>query len=119
MRAARVGFVLVYIDEAHSTRWPVALPDTPAPQADMADRLARARAFGRAHVSGLDAFELYADSWDPAASFGEAFRAWPDAYYCLSPDLEVVARSEYTREDALLDEDCTAVIARLCSARGC
>lgn len=108
MRAAGVGFVLVYIDEAHSTLWPVGLALTPPPQVNARDRLRRAREFAAAHDVG-DAFRIVADGAGDA--FAETFRAWPDKFLRLDAALRVTAMSTYgARADALIDVDCLELL---------
>jgi hypothetical protein len=113
MRAASIGFVLIYIDEAHSTLWPVGLPDTPFPQRNQQDRLDRARAFAAAHSASQEAFQIVSDCEHD--TFAETFRAWPDKYLCMNSDLNVIAMSSYgAYADALVDQDCLDLLESMC-----
>ena len=109
MLARGIVFVLVYIDEAHSKRWPVGI-DHPDPHAGIGDRIDRARRFLPEFRAP---FSMVVDSW--SNDFAETFRAWPDRYFHLDPDHRVLHMSTYGRNaDALVDVDCLDLIADLC-----
>jgi superfamily I DNA and/or RNA helicase len=105
--------ILIQLDEAHSDAWPVALKDQPSPQKDFQTRVSRANYF-------VDKYSIpyttYIDKWDN--EFAELFRAWPDKYYCIDKNLQVVAKSEYGREgenEARVILDYTVLLERLMS----
>lgn len=113
MARARIKFLLVQIDEAHSTAWPVGLPETPAPQRSFDERVQRANHFVRSH-GPQDPFIVKVDGWDN--DFAETFRVWPDKYYLVDSTLTVLAKSEYGNsgeQDALIKVDCTELICDL------
>lgn len=110
MKIHKIGFLLIQIDEAHSTAWPIGLENTPEPQKSYEDRVQRAQFF--AHELPVESFQLFIDGWDN--QFAEKFRAWPDKYYCINNQYQVIAKSEYG--DALIKQECTDLILELIKA---
>ena len=109
MKAKRIFFVLVYIDEAHSSKWPIGLDYHPPPQSNFDERMRNAKDFACSQVVDKGAFLIVVDDW--TNPFGETFRAWPDKYYLLDEACTVLAKSEYGRKrDALIDVDCLDMI---------
>lgn len=109
MQLVGIRFILVYVDEAHSTEWPLGL-DPVEPQRTMGDRIARARTFASQHDIGH--FEVVADSW--SNTFAETFHAWPDKYFHFNTNLTLLACSQYgSVADAVVDVDCVDVIQAL------
>jgi hypothetical protein len=115
--------ILIQIDEAHSTAWPMAINDTlkveqPNPQKSIEDRFIRAKYFVDTYHPPLP---VYVDTWNN--DFAERFRAWPDKYHCINKDFEVIAKSEYhvgssededdDSKEATVIEDCTEVLEKL------
>jgi hypothetical protein len=45
MKKNGINFILIQIDEAHSTAWPKGVPNTPEPQKNFQDRVDRANKF--------------------------------------------------------------------------
>ena len=112
MRAKNIFFVLVYIDEAHSTKWPIGLDYHPPPQATFDERLLNAKIFVNSHEIDDRTFKIVVDNWNN--SFAEIFRSWPDKYYVLDENYRVLAKSEYgKRADALIDIDCLDLIRKI------
>jgi hypothetical protein len=108
-----IRFLLVQIDEAHSTKWPVGLKDTPEPHKDFGERVARANAFV-SREKPPKPFQVLIDGWDNA--FGNNYQAWPDKYYCIDSNYKILSKSTYgARGDALVDSDCTEIIKQLAS----
>ena len=113
MTKNNIKFILVQIDEAHSSFWPVGLPNHPKPQKSFHDRIQRAKDFTEVNNIG-NAFSIMIDGW--TNTFAETFRAWPDKYYLINNKFEVLAKSEYGSEgvfDALIKTDCTELICNL------
>jgi hypothetical protein len=108
MKRHGIKFILVQIDEAHSTAWPLGLENTPTPQKSFDERVERANIFVKTD-SPPDPFTVCIDAWDN--QFAETFRSWPDKYYCIDNKLNVIAKSEYG--DALIKKDCTDLIHEL------
>ena len=112
-----IKFILIQIDEAHSTAWPAELVNTPTPQVDLNDRVSRANIFASENDLNDDtntAFSIFVDDWDN--TFGELFRAWPDVFYLVDHDKKVIAKSEYGKfKDARINYDCTTYLETLCS----
>lgn len=105
-------FLLVQIDEAHSTKWPIGLINTPEPQISFSDRIKQANDFVLNYDIGF-AFKILIDGWDNL--FAETFRAWPDKYYFIDNTYKILGKSEYGRVDkgevdALIKYDCCQVI---------
>lgn len=117
LRRAGVAVVLIYIHEAHSSAWPVGLPDQPEPHACYADRVRRACAFRDANP-GLP-YPLYLDTWGDA--FEQRYRAWPDHYYLVEAAtgrLQAQSTYAHVRGEALVDEDLAQLLARLLREAG-
>ena len=115
MKKTKIKFLLIQIDEAHSTAWPIGLEDTPQPQKSFQERVERANKF--MDLEKLDEpFIIKIDGWDNL--FAETFRAWPDKYYLIDKFYNVINKSEYGTEgdeDALIKTDCTELICNLIS----
>lgn len=112
-----ISVILIQIDEAHSTAWPMSINDTlkveqPDPQKSLDDRFNRAKYFVDTYHPP---YSVYIDTWDN--DFAEMFRAWPDKYHCINEDFEVITKSEYYNDEddkeATVIEDCTDVLKKL------
>lgn len=112
MITAGIHFVLIYIDEAHSSRWPVGLQKQPEPHSSFADRLNHATDFVLEHQIDVNAFSILVD--DFSNSFANNFHAWPDQYYLLDSKLNILMKSMYGAEsEAKIDLDCLNLIQDL------
>ncbi len=109
MKEHKISFILIQIDEAHSTKWPLGLPHTPTPQASIEERFQRAREFvEKDNVP----FTVLVDTWEN--SFDKLFRAWPDKYILVDKEMKLLAKSEYGKySDALIDKDCYDLILEM------
>ncbi len=92
IRAKGMDVILIQIDEAHSSGWPVGLEDQPEPHKDFSERIARANQFVEEYKPP---YKVLVDTWDN--EFGETFHAWPDKYVCVDRDKKVTHVSEYGR----------------------
>lgn len=111
MKEKKIKFLLVQIDEAHSTKWPIGLVNTPEPQKDFAERCERAKKFVSSNPI-KEPFSVMIDGFDN--SFGNKFRAWPDKYYLINNSYKVIAKSEYgATHDALINVDCVEHILNI------
>lgn len=112
-----IKFILIQIDEAHSTAWPTELQNTPTPQKDLNERVSRANKFVEENnLYNNKAFTVLVDNWEN--TFAELFRAWPDVYYLVNKERNVIAKSEYGKyRDALINVDCTEYLAELCKKK--
>lgn len=110
-----IKVILIQIDEAHSTEWPMSVPiiDTPEPHKSFDDRCARANYFVTTYNPP---YPVFIDKFDN--EFANIFRAWPDKYYLIDKNLVVIAKSEYHQTESELEatiiDDCTDVLERLC-----
>ena len=103
-----IKFILIQIDEAHSTKWPIGLINTPEPQKDFAERVERANLFVTKNKPPKP-IEVYIDGWDNL--FGDKFQAWPDKYYCIDSNYKIIHKATYgSKSDALIDMECTELI---------
>jgi hypothetical protein len=109
MQSKGIVFILVQIEEAHSTAWPIGLDHTPQPQVNLEERFERAKSFVDTDKPSAEVFPVFVDRWDN--SFANRFRCWPDKFYCINKDHRVVAHSEYG--DAVLVKDCATWIEEL------
>jgi hypothetical protein len=104
MHNKNIKFLLVQINEAHSSAWPVGLPDQPEPHKCFEDRISRAKEFIEKDKP-KDPFIVRVDGWSNL--FDDTFRTWPDKYYLIDLNYKVIAKSEYgMRGNALIDIDC-------------
>lgn len=109
MKQHNIVFILIQIDEAHSSAWPIGLDNQPEPQASFEERVERANIF-----APTCPFPVYVDTW--SNDFAETYHAWPDKYYCFDQSHTVIAKSEYGTEgdeNALIKVDCIEVISQL------
>ena len=113
MKKEGILFILIQIDEAHSSAWPVGLIDQPEPQKNIQERIERANIFVQTESVP---FPVYVDTWQN--DFAETYHAWPDKYYCFDSDFNVLVKSEYGSEgemDAKIKLDCVTLINNLLS----
>ncbi len=104
-------FILVYINEAHSSAWPVGLPDQVDPHTCFEDRLTRAQQFYEEENPEYP-FVVLVDGWEN--EFDDKFRTWPDKYYFIDDQYTVLAKSEYGAvKDAVINKDCLVLLKEL------
>ena len=113
MKECGILFILIHIDEAHSSEWPVGLENQPEPQKNIQERIDRANNF---IIDNNVPFPVYVDNWEN--DFAEIYQAWPDKYYHVGPDLVVINKSEYgtgvdNHPDALIKLDSLDLIKQL------
>lgn len=111
MNKNKILFILVQIDEAHSSAWPTGLENQPEPQKNITDRLQRANDFVNSENVPI---EVYVDTWDN--NFAEIYHAWPDKYYHFDKQLNILTHSEYGiygDENAKIKLDCLDLISNL------
>jgi len=104
-------FILIQIDEAHSSAWPIALENQPEPQENINERLERANNFV---INEMVPYPVYSDVWEN--DFAEMYHAWPDKYYCFNSNLEIIQKSTYGYQgdtNALIEVDCVSLIKEL------
>lgn len=112
MKEHKIIFILIQIDEAHSSEWPIGLEDQPEPHKNIQERLDKASQFMKEDNPPSIAFSLYVDTWNN--DFAETYHAWPDKYYCVDKNNIILNTSTYgSRKDALIDVDCIDVIKEL------
>lgn len=108
-----IKFLLVQINEAHSSAWPAGLPDQPEPQKCYTDRVNRAIKFVE-ESDPKDPFVIRVDGFDNL--FDNKFRIWPDKYYFINNQYIVLAKSEYnSKRDGLIDVDCLDLLKNILS----
>lgn len=111
MKKRDILFILIQIDEAHSSAWPAGLENQPEPQKDISDRLERANKFVSEEIVP---FPVFVDTWNN--DFAETYLAWPDKYYLFDENLTILQMSTYGHEgerDALIDVDCVELIKNM------
>ena len=100
--------ILIQIDEAHSTAWPVGL-EKQLPHTSLQDRINRANYFVNKYNPP---YHVFIDNWNN--EFANLFRAWPDKFHCVDRTFKLISKSEYgMHEDALIDKDCIKVLMEL------
>jgi hypothetical protein len=111
MSEKSIKFLLVQINEAHSSAWPVGLSDQPEPHSCYKDRESRAKEFIEKDQPN-NPFIIRVDGWDNLAD--NTFRLWPDKYYLIDHDYKVLVKAEYGRDaDALINVDCIELLDNL------
>lgn len=119
LKENNIGVFLIYIDEAHSSAWPMYIDEIlnveqPKPQNKIQDRIKRAKYFINEYKPP---YKIYVDTWKN--EFAETYKAWPDKYYIIDENLTIIAKSEYNNhnegknDDAKIIEDCTVALGRL------
>jgi hypothetical protein len=114
MEQKKILFMLIQIDEAHSSAWPVGLENQPDPHKSLEDRIERANKFV---VNDNVSLPVYVDKW--TNDFAEMYRAWPDKYHCIDAEFNIIAKSEYGNgenngeNDALIKVDCLDLIEKM------
>lgn len=91
--------ILVQIQEAHTTLWPLGMDNHPEPQRSFEERLARAQRFTADYNIK---YRVVVDPWGD--TFEKRFHAWPDKYYLINPQLQITGKSEY-RADSIVSND--------------
>ena len=112
-----LNVILIQIDEAHSTEWPVGIKsilniDQPNPQTCMLDRMNRAKQFIENYNPP---FEVFVDDFS-SNEFAETYRAWPDIFYCVDKNLKIISKSVYHKDgdmEAKIIEDYTDLLENL------
>lgn len=114
MSKKHIKFLLVQINEAHSSAWPLGLYNQPEPHKCYKDRVERAKEFINNDLKQSDnltnnPFIVRVDGWDNLAD--DALRLWPDKYYLVDNNYKVLAKAEYGRDaDALINVDCIELL---------
>ena len=109
MKEHKINFILIQIDEAHSTAWPIGLPNTPEPQKSLDERFERANKFVK---TDKPPFEVLVDTWEN--DFANKYKTWPDKYYCIDKNFKIIGKSEYGEaKDALINKECYVLIEEL------
>ena len=109
MKKHKIYFILIQIDEAHSTAWNIGVEELVEPHKTIDDRLRRANQFAKTCP-----YEVYVDVW--SNEFAETYTAWPDKYYCFDNTMTIIQHSihhESGDKDAEEKIDCTEFIVQL------
>jgi len=103
---------MIYIAEAHSTKWKIGNAATaPPPHKDFDDRLDRAMKFAQ---DSKCPFPLYVDTWED--NYLLKTHAWPDRFYLIDKNWTILETSEYGTSgdmDATVLVDCTTLLDQL------
>ena len=111
MNEHNITFILIQINEAHSSLWPVALHNQPEPQTNITDRLTRANEF---YIKDSVPFTTLVDVW--SNEFEQTYHAWPDKYLMVDSNLTILEMSEYgtdEKHDAQILNDSLELVMRL------
>lgn len=124
LAAADINVILVHIDEAHSSLWPVAIDSIfsqegvtvtqPEPHKSLEDRVARAQDFIDNYKPPFPVFIDYFDN-----QFAEKYRAWPDRFIIVDHNKTVFSQAAYHGsgdKEAIIITDCTEVLETLLSS---
>lgn len=109
LKEKKINIILVQINEAHSTKWPNGLINTPQPQKDFSERVERANNFVKEDNCP---FTVLIDDWNDI--YDNKYQVWPDKYYCVDKNMKIVEMSKYGKtKDALIDKDCLELVYEL------
>ena len=106
-----IEVIMVYISEAHTKLWPLGRSDHPDPQVDLNDRLERANEFTEKNQIP---YTVLVDTWE--GDFEKIYQAWPDKYFLLDENQQIVTQSTYHKNGSLdgqIKVDCTEVLEKL------
>ena len=106
-----LNVILIQIDEAHSSAWPMYIENQPEPQQTFENRIERANHFVYKYQPP---YEVYIDGWNN--DFAELFRAWPDKYHCINKDFKIIAKADYHTDgekEATVIEDYSNLLAQI------
>jgi hypothetical protein len=107
----KIKFLLVQINEAHSSKWPIGLTDQVEPQKSFPERVERAREFIKKSKPQYP-FIVCVDGQDNC--FDNRFRIWPDKFYFINKKYKVLAKSSYGKKaDGLIDVDCLEILEKI------
>jgi len=108
LKQLNIGVILIYISEAHSTKWPIGLEYMPEPQKNIEERLSRAQEFAN---SSQCPYPIYVDTWEN--SFDDVYQSWPDKFYWLDENLVIKNQARYDGPlDAVVVEDYAELLLR-------
>lgn len=126
MKLNNILFILIQIDEAHSSEWPIGLENQPEPQKDIAERLKKANSFCKIDLllesskssKYSEVFPVYVDTW--TNEFAETYHAWPDKYHMIDENMNILQASTYGNghdgnPDALIILDALDLINQMLS----
>lgn len=114
-----IKIILIQIEEAHTNAWPIGRSHQPENHKSQEDRMNAAKDFVQNVLNYeinpklKEYFEIYVDIF-PENAYELRFRAWPDKYYLLDNNRNVVKKSEYNHNeniDGLIIEDWLNIIA--------
>jgi hypothetical protein len=110
----KIKIILVQINEAHSSEWPMYIDNQPDPQQNFNERLERANLFiNKYEIYKYNFIEVYVDGWDN--KFDNMFQLWPDKYYLIKNNI-VVKKSGYHTNgnlEATIIDDYVDVLSNL------
>ncbi len=101
-----IKLILIHISDAHTDLWPLGLNYQPAPQKDFKDRLHRANEFVNKHECP---YTVLVDSFEN--EFERTYHAWPDKFFLIDTETELVLQTSVYGKDALLLNDYAKMIA--------
>jgi hypothetical protein len=104
-----VHLILIYVNEAHSNKWPQGYDHQPNAPISMQDRIFSAKAFVDDNHCTIPVF---VDLWNNC--FDDLFHAWPDKYYLVDSDLKLITYSSYgSTADGVIDKDICVLLQEL------
>jgi hypothetical protein len=101
-----IKLILIQIDEAHSTKWPIGRDYQPEPHANLQDRIQRTIQFNETYKPP---YPILIDNWNN--DFANMYRCWPDQYILLDHNFVICAKSQY--DDAKIKQDCVDLLKQL------
>jgi len=108
-KAEKLGIrvVLVQIEEAHTDAWPIGRDHQPKNHDSMETRMKAARDFVKDYSPPYDVF---VDDFE-TNQFENTFQAWPDKYYFIDHNYNIINKSQY--DDGVIMVDYTEIIDKM------
>lgn len=107
MEKVKLGIILIQIEEAHTTKWPLGFVDHPENHKTFEERVKRANEFAGKYSKFKN---VYIDGWKN--EFEEKFQAWPDRYVLIDKELKILEKSEYSLS-GVIKKDYTQTIEEI------
>jgi hypothetical protein len=90
LKEHNIEVLMVYINEAHSERWPIGRESHPTVHQSFEDRVQRAQQF---HAKESIPYPTFVDNWSNV--FSDTFHSWPDRYVLSDVNKIIVRTAEY------------------------
>ena len=112
LKDLKIGVILIQINEAHSTKWPIGKEKCPEAQQNFSERVERANQFV---IDEECPYPVYIDGW--SNNYELNYRAWPDKYYYVDcKNMKILQKSEYGTDgdqDGVIIDDYVEMLSNI------